>query len=264
MTNCTGAPAERLLESYLQGTLPAHQAEEFEEHYFDCPVCLAQLQALQAVSTQLGRNPVEIPRQVYKPSRPLWSFAAIAAALLIVILGYRAFMPKPQQPSVASAPPAGSVPASPPSQPAPISLSQLADLTLPVFRASTLRGAVEESLFQTGMKDYAGGNCKEAIEKLKSVPPQDEEAIAAKFYLGACQMHMGNLPAAAKSLRSVAEAGDSPQQEAAWYYLAQTELAGNDAATARASLQHVVALHRDFERRASKELAQISDKSPAR
>ena len=53
---CTGAPAERWLEKYVAGTLAAADAEAFEEHYFDCPVCLAQLQAVQAAAEQMRRN----------------------------------------------------------------------------------------------------------------------------------------------------------------------------------------------------------------
>jgi len=55
MSQCTGRPADEWLEPYLQGTLPAREQEAFEEHYFDCPVCLAQVQALQAVQMQLAR-----------------------------------------------------------------------------------------------------------------------------------------------------------------------------------------------------------------
>ena len=64
MSHCTGAPAEQWLEQYVAGTLPDPEAQAFEEHYFDCPVCLAQLQALQAAAMQLRRNPAKIPARV--------------------------------------------------------------------------------------------------------------------------------------------------------------------------------------------------------
>jgi len=46
-------------------------------------------------------------------------------------------------------------------------------------------------------------------------------------------MHQGDLDGAAKSLRGVSGAGDSPEQEAALYYQAQIWLARNDAASAQ-------------------------------
>jgi len=70
-------------------------------------------------------------------------------------------------------------------------------------------------------------------------------------------MKDSNLPAATKTLRSVADAGDSPQQEAALYYLAQVALAGNDATTARHFLARTISLHGDFEGRARAQLSQI-------
>jgi len=44
--------------------------------------------------------------------------------------------------------------------------------------------------------------------------------------------------------------GDSPQQEAALYYLAQIALVHNDPTTARHYLARTIALRGDFERRA--------------
>ena len=70
-------------------------------------------------------------------------------------------------------------------------------------------------------------------------------------------MHAGKLATAESTLRHVAAAGDSPQQEAAWYYLAQIALARSDAETARRDLGRVVALHGDFEQAANTQLKQI-------
>jgi hypothetical protein len=59
-------------------------------------------------------------------------------------------------------------------------------------------------------------------------------------------------------LRSVAEAGDSPQQEAALYYLAQIALAENDIPTARHNLSLVISIRGDFENRARAQLVHLS------
>ena len=88
MTNCTGTPAEQWLQSYLAGTLPDFEARRFEEHYFDCPACLAQVEALQAVAFKLGSQPRKALRSpIAWPIR--WSALATIAALLM--LGFFTF-----------------------------------------------------------------------------------------------------------------------------------------------------------------------------
>jgi hypothetical protein len=265
MTKCTGAPAEQCLESYLAGTLPEEAALEFEEHYFDCPVCLAQVQALQAVALQLRKQ----PRQRLKAPIP-WpirfaALGAIAAMLLVCFIALRAKR-EARQPAVAAgsaAPLAAPVQPAGPSTPAKTPLpasaaaSQLADLALPAFQASNLRGESRNPQFEEGMKAYARRDCAGAVKALAQIPAEDEDARAARFYSGVCQMHSGDLAGASQRLRSVAGAGDSPQQEAAFYYLAQIALKGNDVAAARRDLSRTVQLRGDFEARARAELIRL-------
>ena len=114
MNHCTGAPAELWLERYIQGTLPDSEAQQLEEHYFDCPVCLAQVEALQAVHARLGQltatespvqqSPVQQPPVQQPPAKKRavvisWPTAAaallaLAASLLIVFLGERFLLPR--------------------------------------------------------------------------------------------------------------------------------------------------------------------------
>jgi anti-sigma factor RsiW len=64
MIDCTRTLTDRCLERYIQGTLPELEAQQFEEHYFECPDCLAQAEALQALTRRLGtqsRMPVMAP-----------------------------------------------------------------------------------------------------------------------------------------------------------------------------------------------------------
>ena len=267
MTKCTGAPAEQSLESYLAGTLPEEEALRFEEHYFDCPVCLAQVQTLQAVALQLRNQ----PRREFKPPVP-WpirfaALGAIAAMLLICFIALRAKR-EARQPAVAAgsaapvaapAPAQQASPSSPAQPPSPASaaVSQLADLALPAFQASNLRGESRNPEFEAGMKAYARQDCAAAVKALAQVPAEEEDARAARFYSGICQMHKGDLAGASERLRGVASAGDSSQQEAAFYYLAQIALEGNDVAVARRDLSHAVQLHGDFEARARAELIRL-------
>lgn len=101
MTDCTVPLIDRYLERYIQGTLPESDARRFEEHYFDCPACLAQVEALQAVAQQLGsqpqqrrRAPIPWPVRIAVP-------AAIAAGLVLAFIGYHPQHNLVQQASVA-------------------------------------------------------------------------------------------------------------------------------------------------------------------
>ena len=99
MTDCTAPLIDRCLERYIQGTLPESEARTFEEHYFDCPACLAQVEALQAVAHQLGsqpqklrKSPIPWPVRVAVP-------AAIAAGLVLAFVGYHSSSKPVQQAS---------------------------------------------------------------------------------------------------------------------------------------------------------------------
>jgi anti-sigma factor RsiW len=261
MTNCAGTPAEQLVESYLLGTLPEDEALKFEEHYFECPVCLVQVEALQAVTGRLRSEPRRQARTLI--SWPI-RFAALGAMAAALVLGFFALRAghQGQQPMVAKAPTVQTPQAGPTAEakastPTAAAVSQLADLALPVFRAANLRGENGSPQFAAGMTAYAKQDCPGAVKALAKVPAADEDARAARFYSGVCEMHDGDLKLASRSLRGVGDAGDSPQQEAAFYYLAQIALADNDATAARHYLSQTISLHGDFEKRAHAELNQL-------
>ena len=60
MNPCSGSPAEKFALAYVEGMLTESEAEDFEEHFFECTVCLKSLQALQEVGSQLGKHPLAI------------------------------------------------------------------------------------------------------------------------------------------------------------------------------------------------------------
>jgi tetratricopeptide (TPR) repeat protein len=104
--------------------------------------------------------------------------------------------------------------------------------------------------FEQGMTAYAHGNCQGALSALALVAPQDKQERKAQLYSGLCQMHEGDLAAAASSLNKVVDAGDSQQLELALYYLAQIELARNNPAGANRFLARTISLQGDLEQRA--------------
>jgi len=272
MITCTGKPAEFNLERYLQGSLPELEAQEFEEHYFACPVCDAQVQAFAMVAAKLASQPVTIsqvatPRAVTTgrvlswPVR-LFALGAIAAMLVIGVLGFRAYeaVHHPLAPTMVVAAP---TPA--PTQIAPVptvsaastEVASLADVSLPPFKAMRLRGPETDSAFADGMAAYTRHDCLGTVKSLSQIPRKDEDALAAEFYTGVCKMKLGDMAAASAQLQQVANAGDSPQQEASLYYLAQVYLAGKNTEQARRYLAQTIALHGEFERRARVELDKL-------
>jgi TolA-binding protein len=268
MTNCTGAPAEISALPYIEGALTEFELERFEEHFFDCPVCLSYVQAFQAAREALKGLPRISDRDAIRearrgsviawPARQTWALGAVAALLLIGVFTYRAINSPAPQPAVArnaaTVPPQPAVTAEPASQgTAPVRASQIADLALPAFHVPNLRGASEEAHFQAGMNAYVRGNCAGALAELAEVPGSDPESRAAMFYSGACQMHQGKLAAAATNMHLVAGEGDSPQQESALYSLAQIALMRNDTASAHQFLVMTISLKGDLEPRARAE-----------
>jgi hypothetical protein len=273
MSHCIGAPARERLEQYVEGTLPEAEAEKFENHYFDCPVCLGELQAIQAAQEALRRHPVPItPRKrIFEwPTvwRPVVSFGAVAAALVLGFYGYRVMehgsqtggnvavmQPAPAPPSTQSPAPPSTAAGQPTTQIA--DLAGIADLRLPHYQPSVLRDGSAESAFEHGMKQYIAGDCRGATQILSQVEQNGPDGPAAQFYSGVCLMHAGDLTAAAGALHRVASAGDSAYQESAYYYLAQIALAQSNAAEARRDLTQVVSLRGDLVHQARRQLSQI-------
>jgi len=264
MKRCTGTPAELCGLPYIEGTLPEHQVELFETHFFECPVCFAYLQDLQAMQAALSRFPAEksdIPvrkRLSILPART-WALGAAAAILLFAaVFSFRALNLGPKRAPIAQSTPPSTSPVNPqeqanPASSASIRPSQLADLALPPFVAPNLRGAQEDAQFESGMKDYARSDCRDAVAALSKVPAQSEDSRAARFYCAACQMRLGNLTEAAAQMHTVAAGGDSPQQESALYYEAQIALANDDPAAAHQYLMQTIALQGDLEQKARDE-----------
>jgi len=258
MTHCIGRPADELFESYLQGTLPEAEAQGFEEHYFDCPVCLAQVEALQAVALTLASQPRVATKKVIAWPLRVGIGGAIAATILISLVSVQMKRSTARSP-IANAPQTASTPSKPASHPQSSTMTsravaQLADLTLPTFQAPHVRGESGDTHFEAGMHAYTSQDCPLAVKALSQVSAQNADALAARFYSGVCQMKDSQLSAASQTLQGVADAGDSPQQEAALYYLAQIALAHNDATMARHYLARTIQLRGDFEARSRAEL----------
>ncbi len=261
---CNGERASEIAEAYLLGDLPVFEMDRFEEHYFECPACFAHLQALQSVQQELSSRPSLVVSSPARLRRRLLALGAIAAAVMVGILSFHRVK---ERPALAHLPPATIAQQAAPTPPAAraqkpaVNVASLADLSLPVYRTGNLRGGEVESAFQDGMQAYAAGDCSGALAQLKSVPGKDENAVAARLYAGACELSTHKATAAAEDFEKVIAAGDTPQMEAAYYYLAQATLLENNAKAARGYLTKTIALRGDFEQRARTQLVRIANEA---
>jgi tetratricopeptide (TPR) repeat protein len=145
----------------------------------------------------------------------------------------------------------------PATQTVKLSYRSLADLVLPVYPMHMLRGDAVDAQFTKGMAAYQNGNCSKTVVALNDVSESAPEYRAARFYAGACLMHLGKLDAALASLSKVADAGDTPEQEPALYEMAQVALAQNNPTLAHKYLQQTIALRGDLEAKARAEDARL-------
>ena len=194
--------------------------------------------------------------------RRRYALAGLAAAACLLAAAYFAvekesWRPAPEQVAHMQDTPS---PISPMAGPASDSLqvTNLADLSLPAYRTEILRGGGVEGLFAAGMQAYSDGNCTAAVNRLAQVPDTSDKADISRFYLGACQLQLGELAGARKSLEKVAANRESPRLEGALYLLAQISLKSDDPAGAHRYLLQTIALKGDFEARARAEDAKVS------
>jgi len=246
---------------------------EARTHLASCAACQGEIGELRLLAPVVVMQPKKPAGVRGMALWPVWS-GLVAAGIVLAAVAvhlHHAYPPANTGLIAASDDHNGSVgpdaqeqPHGEPAPLAPAAVSQLADLTLPVFHAADLRGGDDDPVFDAGMKAYSNSDCARAINSLAQIDTQDKNARAAQFYRGACWIHEGKMTEAAASMRLVADAGDSPQQEAALYYLAQIALARSDAAVAHRYLLQTIALHGDFEQRAHAQLAKMPTDAGAR
>jgi tetratricopeptide (TPR) repeat protein len=125
---------------------------------------------------------------------------------------------------------------------------ELAQLTPPPAIASVLRSenAEENPHRAQAFELYRSGDYKGAAERFENVVRDDAEDALAAFYLGVAWMQEQGFERAIKALALAAEAGHGLLQERALWYLANAQLATEDARSARETLQRLIALEGDY------------------
>ena len=259
---CRDAVPDELVERYVLGQLDETALEAFEDHYFACPECLVRLETLQALPIALRRRArhgrgVALRRQWL----PAWvGVAASVAAVATAWLGWRLATGRPGDQATTPS----TLAVSP--RPVPTSVRGLVEwarITPPRFQAPSLRGFRSESPeFEAAMDRYIRSDYAGAIAGLEEAVRRNPDDAAARFFLGACHLLSGRMPAGIMRLEEVVALGESPHLEEARLYLAKALVQQGRLDDAAAELRRVLELRGDFENEAREGLDRIRESRP--
>ena len=262
---CEQVMKENLVEKYLVGALSAPEQDTFEQHYFECSRCFAELDQHRLLQQALQQAEADIRRETVAP-RPLrnwqWAAAAVAAALILAVgLGIWQSGRREAAPTVAtpSGPPSpGPQRTQPPATQRP-SLVELARFEPPPYTPIVLRGSSDAATqhFQEAMRRYSKGDYKEAIPGLRQGAALNPRAADISFFLGICYLLTDQPDAAVSSLRSTIALGDSPFLEDAHFYLAKAYLHQGELTAAQTELKRTIQLRGEHEADAGVLLAKL-------
>jgi len=227
---------------YVAGAMGDEEQERFEDHYFDCPQCLAAVQALQAAARVLAEAPAPAAARLAParavaaaPARlPAWAMAAALAAValggLVTLRGFTG----PGAPS----PEASGLPSTAPStgpDPRVLALAQ-AD-PFPYAPFASRGGDPDARAFETAMGKYLDHDYAGAAALLRPIVERRPEAVETRFYLGVSELLAGQPAAAEVDLARAAATTDPAVALPARLYLAKARLAQGNVAGARTLLQ---------------------------
>jgi hypothetical protein len=236
--NCARIEQDDIIERYLAGKLPATLGEEFEDHYFGCDNCLHNLQVMCAAQTSLRDRQTSIRTEHRWRRGPVWAAAALLAAGLAVAFVLSRRPPTP--PSLAEhPPPPREQPAAPPKADPFLALARFDP---PPYREVAMRdaGSPGKVLFTAAMREYSAAHYTEAIPGLRRALEKEPDNPAYAFFLGVTCLLADQTEAGINALQKVADAGDSPFQEEAWFYLAKAHLRRHSVGATRAAVQRVI------------------------
>ncbi|MBK9091163.1 MAG: tetratricopeptide repeat protein [Holophagales bacterium] len=252
--DCAEIRSSEDAERYLRGSLSEEEATRYEDHFFACESCFAELKALEALQLELARTRHAVQAQARFSRSILW-MAAVAAVL---VLGSGAALYLARGATPLAEPESGAKTAT---------MAELARVDPPRWTPTRLRGAENEAgrRFREAMELYAKGEWSAALPALREASRLDPQASHVSFYLGACALLAGHRAEAVESLRRVVSLGETPFLEESRFYLAKAYLGASDIAAARAELQATVELggpRLDEARKLLEELETIRPRSP--
>jgi anti-sigma factor RsiW len=222
---CEYASQLMMAEGYVSGKLSEAARDEFEEHYFGCDRCFAEVEALRAVRAALPGGVVKKPVSAW-----VWALP-IAAALLLALFLWPRSRPEPVRQVAAVH-----------------DYSALARFDAPVWNPVRLRGheSLARAAFDKAMQSYAARNYAACAQSL-----HDLNLPEARYYEGISLLLQGKASNGAEALNKAIAYGDTPYREESRYYLAKALLAQGDVAGARDQLHQVLEMRGDLEKQAA-------------
>ena len=246
--NCREVEEQDIVERYFLGQLTDLQRDEFEQHYFECDVCSAELQTEYAVQEELRHHPLLRSRERGAWIRQKWfwmpAFALLASMSLLLITGIWWHARKLRSQLAVSQIPV-TKPAAEPNRGRATSgpnLEELARVQPPPYSAVLLRGAEDEAQvdFDNAMRQYVKGAYPGAIPGLRAAVKASPRTARYSFYLGACYLMTGQTDTAIASLQRTISLNETHYSQQAHYYLAKAYLQEKDVSHAKEQLQLTV------------------------
>jgi len=250
--DCQRVSTEDVVERYLLDELSDADRDAFEEHYFECDQCLAELEGLRAVKVQLEKEQHSVPRLAQRPRTGVrWWWWALASAA-VVTLAVTALM--------------WWMVASTLVQNAELSpeLAAMTRIDPPYYEAIRLRGVYDEAQqkYRTAMESYAAGDYAAAISGLEEAADLDPSSANISFFLGACYLLADRTPDGIAELEHTVSLGDTPFLEETYLLLAKAHIGTGEFDAARPELQAVIDLGGDLAVDARSLLEQLSMEEP--
>jgi hypothetical protein len=265
--DCPRRSGHELADAYVAGTLSDAERDAFEQHFFGCADCLAQVQMLQEARDALRHAPAvglasPPPAAAFTTAR--WLGLALAASLVAASAWWwqgRARDPGPPAVAVGPATPTprapapaspGSPPAASPDTPQPMNpvetpsrrtvLAQLARVVPPRYVPITVRGGSGPApgTFDAAMAHYVAGRHREAAAALQTLAEAAPADPGIAFFLGISELMLGRTGAARDALARAVSADVQPYADEAHFYLAKVHLAEGAVDLARRELEYAV------------------------
>ena len=253
------------MDRFLLARLSQAERESFERHLFECPECAEELEALETIQAALRKVSVEPDARV--PWRSRWLVAAVAAAACVAAVAFGLWLLAPRPQTVARGFPAPE----PPPSPAPVvpgtapsvspDLLALAEIRPPAYDPTVLRGGADDadSDFRKAMEAYRRSDYAAAIPGLRSAAQRAPGDPRPAFYLGACQLLIGDVDRGVSTLEGVVALGDTPRLEEAHLLLAKAHIGRGERERARDELRSALAVQGDFEGEARRLLQALDE-----
>ena len=286
--DCPSRSGHDLAEAYVAGTLPEAEQDAYEQHFFGCSMCLAQVQTLQELADRLRQQPA--PVVLHRPPAPGWTsgpwLGLALAASLVAAFGWwwQGGVNRPPAPAIATgsgtsptpAPiptPAPTPQALPPDAPVPQTpveapsrhavLAQLALMVPPRYVPLAVRSgeAPPAGSFDAAMAHYVAGRHREAAAALGALSKATPADPGIAFFWGISELALGRTAAARDGLTRAIAADVQPYADEAHFYLAKAYLAEDAVDQARRELRYAVEHEAGPEGEAQKLLAAL-DKLP--